>query len=192
MRFSKHFDTKGDKMNVSIVGKQFDLTDAIKDHISAAISSLEKYNLDIISARAVVTADERNGKKGFSVEFVIMLPNKNSVVIKQKDKDVYAAVDLAIDRAQKVLRRHSDKTKEHKAEKLEEIEAQKILEEEKKAFEELADEIIPMELDLYKPTELEEALEKLKESDKQFLVFNDMDNHMRVLYRRGDGKYGLY
>ena len=179
-------------MNVSIVGKQFDLTDAIKDHISAAISSLEKFNLNIISARAVVTADERNGKKGFSVEFIIMLPNKNSVVIKQKDKDVYAAVDLAIDRAQKVLRRHSDKTKEHKAEKLEEIEAQKILEEEKKAFEELADEIIPMALDLYKPTELEEALAKLKESDKQFLVFNDMDNHMRVLYKRSDGKYGLY
>jgi len=54
-------------MNVSIVGKQFDLTDAIKDHISAAISSLEKYNLDIISARAVVTADERNGKKGATI-----------------------------------------------------------------------------------------------------------------------------
>jgi len=49
-----------------------------------------------------------------------------------------------------------------------------------------------MELDLYKPTELEEALEKLKESDKQFLVFNDMDNHMRVLYKRNDGKFGLY
>lgn len=179
-------------MNVSIVGKQFDLTEAIKDHITSAFASLEKYNLDIISARAVVTADERNGKKGFSVEFIITLPNKNSVVIKQKDKDVYAAVDLAIDRAKKVLRRHSDKTKTRKAESLEEIEAQKIIEEEKKAYEELADEIIPVELDLYKPTELEEALEKLKESDRQFLVFNDMDNHMRVLFKKGDGKFGLY
>ncbi len=179
-------------MNVSVVGKQFDLTDAIKDHISSAISSLEKFNLDIISARVIITGDEKNGKKGFSVEFVIILPNKNSVIIKQKDKDVYAAIDLASERAQKVLRRHSDKIKEHKAEKLEEIEAQKILEEEKKAFEELADEIIPMELDLYKPTELEEALEKLKESEKQFLVFNDMNNHMRVLYKKDNGKYGLY
>ncbi len=179
-------------MNVSVVGKQFDLTDAIKDHISSAISSLEKFNLDIISTRVIVTGDEKNGKKGFSVEFVIILPNKNSVIIKQKDKDVYAAIDLASDRAQKVLRRHSDKIKEHKAEKLEEVEAKKILEEEKKAFENLADEIIPMELDLYKPTELEEALEKLKESEKQFLVFNDMNNHMRVLYKKDNGKYGLY
>jgi len=184
--------SKGDMMNVSIVGKQFDLTDPIKEHIESAISSLEKYNLNIISARAVVTADEKNGKKGFNVDFIITLPNKNSVVIKQKDKDVYAAVDLAIDRAKKVLRRHNDKIKTHRAEKLEEIEAKKIIEEEQKAYEELADEIIPMELDLYKPTELEEALEKLKESEKQFLVFNDMDGKMRVLYKRGDGKFGLY
>ncbi len=179
-------------MNINIVGKQFDLTDAIKSHIESAISSLEKYNLDIISARAVVTADERNGKKGFNVDFIITLPNKNSVVIKQKDKDVYAAIDLASERAKKVLRRHNDKIKAHKAEKLEEIEAQKIVEEELKAYAELADEIIPTELDLYKPTELEEALEKLKESDKQFLVFNDIDSHMRVIYKRKDGKYGLY
>jgi len=179
-------------MNVSIVGKQFELTDAIKSHIESAISSLEKYNLDIISARAVVTADERNGKKGFNVDFIITLPNKNSVVIKQKDKDVYAAIDLASERAKKVLRRHNDKIKTHKAEKLEELEAKKIIEEEMKAYAELADEIIPTELDLYKPTELEEALEKLKESDKQFLVFNDIDSHMRVIYKRKDGKYGLY
>ncbi len=179
-------------MNVSIVGKQFELTDAIKSHIESAISSLEKYNLDIISARAVVTADERNGKKGFNVDFIITLPNKNSVVIKQKDKDVYAAIDLASERAKKVLRRHNDKIKTHKAEKLEELEAKKIIEEELKAYAELADEIIPTELDLYKPTELEEALEKLKESDKQFLVFNDIDSHMRVIYKRKDGKYGLY
>ncbi len=179
-------------MNVSIVGKQFELTEAIKNHIESAINSLDKYNLDIISARAVITADERNGKKGFNVDFIITLPNKNSVIIKQKDKDVYAAIDLASERAKKVLRRHNDKIKSHKAEKLEEIEAQKIIEEELKAYAELADEIIPTELDLYKPTELEEALEKLKESEKQFLVFNDMDSHMRVIYKRKDGKYGLY
>ncbi len=179
-------------MNVSIVGKQFDLTDAIKNHIESAISSLERYNLDIISARAVVTADERNGKKGFNVDFIITLPNKNSVVIKQKDKDLYAAVDLASERAKKVLRRHNDKIKAHKAEKLEEIEAQKIIEDEKKAYEDLADEIVPMKLDLYKPTEIEEAVEKLKQSEKQFLVFNDIDSRMRVIYKRVDGKLGLY
>ena len=54
------------------------------------------------------------------------------------------------------------------------------------------DEIIPMELELYKPLEIEEAMQKLKDSDAQFYVFNDMDAKMRVIYKRSDGKFGLY
>ena len=48
-------------------------------------------------------------------------------------------------------------------------------------------------LELYKPLEIEEALNILKSSpDRQFIVFNDIDGKMRVLYRRGDGRFGLY
>ena len=54
------------------------------------------------------------------------------------------------------------------------------------------DEIIPMELELYKPIEIEEALQKLKDSEAQFYVFNDIDAKMRVIYKRSDGKFGLY
>ena len=75
-------------MNISIVGRHFELTDAIKQHIESAIDGLKKYNLDIISTHVVVDADEKNGKKGYSVEFVINMSNKNTVVIRQKDKDV--------------------------------------------------------------------------------------------------------
>lgn len=173
-------------MNLSLVGRQFELTDPIKEYIASAVDSLKKYNLDIISTKVIVSADERNGKKGFSVEFTIHLPNKNTVVIKQKDKDVYAAIDLAIDRAKKVLRRHHDKIKDKKHVKPEEESAPSV--------ENLTDvdEIIPMELDLYKPLDIEEALEILKSDNRQFLVFVDLDGKTRVLYKRGDNKYGLY
>ena len=82
-------------MNLSIVGKQLELTDAIKSHVESGKDSLSKYNLDIISTRVVLSADEKNGKKGFSAEFAINLAHMNTVVIKQKDKDLYAAIDLA-------------------------------------------------------------------------------------------------
>ncbi len=179
-------------MNISIVGRHFELTDAIKNHMESAIDGLKKFNLDIISTRVVIDADEKNGKKGYSVEFVINLANKNTVVIRQKDKDVYAAIDLAIDRAQKVLRRHHDKVTEHKSIRPDELAAAHEAEI-AAALADDSDEIVPMELDLYKPLEIEEALNMLKEStDKQFLVFNDIDGRMRVLYRRSDGRFGLY
>ncbi len=173
-------------MNVSIVGKQFELTDAIKEYVDNAIDSLNKYNLDIISARTLISADEKKGKKGFFVEFAINLAHLNTIVIKQKDKDLYAAIDLAIERAKKVLRRQHDKNISTKQRNENEV---------LEGFEEFMvdhDEIVPMELDLYKPIEIEEALNELKESDKQFIVFNDADAKMRVMYKRSDGKFGLF
>ena len=180
-------------MNMSLVGRQLELTEPMKTHIESAIETLKKYNLDIIATRVAVSADERNGKKGFSVEFSINLPHKNTIVVKQKDKDVYAAVDLAIERAQKVLRRHSDKIKAHKAIKVSEFANLSIPDmDDELAVDSEIDEIVPMELDLYKPLDIEEALDMLKESNKQFYIFNDKEDKTRVLYKRKDNRYGLY
>ncbi len=179
-------------MNTSIVGRHLELTDAIKNHIESVLGSLEKYHLDIISAKAIVSSEEKNGKKGFTVEFTINLPHKSTIVIKQKDKDVYAAADLAIDRAHKVLSRHHDKITDHKVTTLEELGAKQILEDEHEEAHGSDDEIVPTDLDLHKPLEIEEALSTLKSSRQQFLVFNDIDGRMRVIYKRSDNKYGLY
>ncbi|WP_122874118.1 ribosome hibernation-promoting factor, HPF/YfiA family [Campylobacter showae] len=177
-------------MNTSIVGKQFELTDSIKGYVENAFDALGKYNLDIISGRCVISADEKNGKKGFTVEFAINLARKDTIVICQKDKDLYAAVDLALERASKVLRREHDKNTTVKNKDDGKAVRAAIADEHINEGE--VDEIIPMELELYKPLEIEEAMQKLKDSDAQFYVFNDMDAKMRVIYRRSDGKFGLY
>ena len=179
---------KGVTMNTSIVGKQFELTDAIKSYIEGGFEALNKYNLDIIAVRALITADEKKGRKGFGVEIILNLAHMNTVVIKEKDKDLYAAVDTAIERAKKVLRRHHDKVTTRKGSAGEDAPSVKEVEE----LLEGVDEIIPTELDLYKPMEIDEALTILKDGGQQFLVFNDMDAKLRVLYKRSDGKFGLY
>ena len=176
-------------MNTSIVGKQFELTDAIKNYVDAAFETLAKYNLDIISGRVIISADERQGRKGFDVDFAINLAHKDTIVIRQKDRDLYAAVDLAVDRASKVLRRHHDKLTTHKNKDDEKANLAHLKED---IVVDGVDEIVRAELELYKPMEIEEAIEKLKNSDMQFYVFNDIDAKMRVLYKRSDGKFGLY
>lgn len=179
-------------MNTSIVGRHIELTDGIKTAIETALESLNKFNLDIISVRAIIDSEEKKGKKGFSVEFSINLAHKNTVVIKQKDKDLYATIDIAIDRAKKVLGKYHEKENDHKVVTLDEIEAQKIVQEELDEANESTDEIVPMELELYKPTEVEDAMTILKGSDRKFIVFYDLDNKLRVMYKRSDGKFGLY
>lgn len=180
---------------VHITTKRVELTDPMKAYIEKAIESLKKYNLDITGVQAVISAEEKNGKKGFLVEFVINMPRKETIVIKQKDKDIYAATDLAMDRAQKVLSRHHDKARDRKLkedEAPESVMAMPLMEEEIKESLGFVDEIIPHNLDLDKPTEIAEAMEYLKRSQKYFIVFEDLDGKTRTMYKRKDGKFGLY
>ncbi len=177
-------------MSKNIVGRRFDLSESIREHIAESIDGLKKYNLEIISSNTIVTADNKS-KEGVSVELVINLKDKNTIVITQRDKDVYAATDKAIDRAKKALRRHADKIKNHKVMSFKDlgVEAEAVLDLETE--EEV--ELVPMDLELHKPLDFEEAIDALKaEKKRQFIVFNDHDGLMRVMYKRADGKFGLY
>lgn len=180
-------------MNRSIVGRHFELTEPIKAYANSAIDSLDKYHLDIISAATLVSGEEKNGKKGFVVEFVINLKDKNSVVISQRDKDVYGAIDIAIERVKKTLRRHADKIKNHKIMSFKDLGAEAEAVSEFGGVSDEDIEIVPMDLGLHKPIDFDEAMQALKdEKHRQFIVFNDVDGNLRVMYKRADGKFGLY
>lgn len=172
-------------MNISIVSKQLELTDPIKEHVQKAMDDLQKYHLDIIAVKAIASSAEKNGKKGFSIEFIVQLAGKDTIVIKQQDKDLYAAVDIAIERAKKVLQRHHDKVTTHKTTHKFEVPMVTTEEEDE-------DEIMPAELDIDKPVEIEEALALFKAGNSMFIIFKDLDDKTRVMYRRKDGKIGLY
>ena len=177
-------------MNISITGRHLELTEAIKAHINTSIETLSKYNMDIISINVVVSTQTKKGKEHSVVEFVINLAHKNSIIIKQNDGDLYAAIDIATERAQKAMRRMHDKDTGHHKVGLNEAKAQSVnVKEEAEAIE---DEIIPVELDLYKPREVEDVLNDLKDSGKMFEIFLDNEDKTRVLYKRNDGKFGLY
>lgn len=177
-------------MNISLTGRNLELTDAIKAHMTTSIDTLNKYNMDIISVNVVASAQTKKGKEHSVVEFVINLAHKNSIIIKQNDGDLYAAIDIAISRAQKAMRRIHDRDTEHHKVGLNEVKAVDV--NLKDATEAMEDEIIPVELELYKPREVEDVLNDLKDSDKMFEIFIDNEDKTRVLYKRNDGKFGLY
>jgi putative sigma-54 modulation protein len=106
-------------MNTHIVGRGLELTEPIKRYVESAFESIKKYNLDIISASAILS-DNKKGE--FSVEFIVNVKDKHTVVITQRDKDLYAAIDLAVERVKKNLRRYADKIKDHSGVSIKDIE----------------------------------------------------------------------
>lgn len=99
---------KGFIMNVQIRAKDLTLNDNTKAHIEAAIEAFKKFQLDITTVNVSLAAE----KKGVSVEFDIHIAHAQPVVINQADDQLDAAIDLAIDRASKALRRLHTKVTE--------------------------------------------------------------------------------
>ncbi|QOP40507.1 ribosome hibernation-promoting factor, HPF/YfiA family [Sulfurimonas marina] len=105
-------------MNLQIRAKDITLTDNTKDHIGNAVEAFKKYSLDITSIDCVIAAE----KKGVMVEFNIKVAHANPVIITQHDEDLDAAIDLAVERATKALRRLHERVVSHGAESLKDLE----------------------------------------------------------------------
>ncbi len=178
-------------MNTSIVSKKVELTEDMRSHIESIIEQLEKYSLDIVAVKTVIRAGKDKSKPIIFVEFTIQLAHRDTVVIKQSDKDFHAACDIAVERAKKVLRRYHDKIKNKVHSGTDEYKAESDVPEVYSDVEDDID-IIPTDLEIHKPMDPEEALEYFKDRNLMFMVFNDHDDKRRVLYRRKDGRFGLY
>jgi len=172
-------------MNISIVTKHFELTDAIKEHVEKAVGHADKYHLDILGVKVIASSHEKHNK-GFEVEIIFQMAGKDSVIIRQFDKDLYSCVDKAMNRANNALSRHHDKVKSHKNTKKQDVPM--VFAEQ----DDIDDDIVPAELDIDKPVDIDEAMIVFKQSGSMFIVFEDTKNTTRVMYRRKDGKVGLY
>jgi len=104
-------------MIVQYRAKDINLSDANKAHIEAAVERFEKYSLDITRVMCNVMAQ----KEGVSVEFEIHVAHAAPIVITEEDKELDAAIDIAIDRASKALRRLHDKVTDHKGASIKEL-----------------------------------------------------------------------
>ncbi|MEA3373364.1 MAG: ribosome-associated translation inhibitor RaiA [Campylobacterota bacterium] len=105
-------------MNTQIRTKDITLNDHTKAHIEGAIEQFKKYNLDITTINVILAKE----KKGISVEFDMHIAHNSPIVIKQEDDALDAAIDLAIDRALKALRRLHDKVISHSNESIKDME----------------------------------------------------------------------
>ena len=105
-------------MNLQIRAKDITLADATRAHIENAVEAFRKYNLDITSINCIIAKE----KKGVLVEFDIKIAHAQPVVISQTDEVLDAAIDLAIDKGTKALRRLHDKMTSHQATSVKDLE----------------------------------------------------------------------
>lgn len=174
-------------MNIHITVKNIELTDAIKSYVEKKVSKVKKYFDQVIDVNVVL--DVRK-----NVHLAEVLVNAKGVFLKgaEKSEDLYASIDLAVDKIERQLIKYKQKLK-----------SKKLLD---KKFEQ------PLKLDVYnvesldsdepvsiitkdipvKPMDVEEAAMQMDLLNKNFFVFRNAKNsEVNVVYKRDDGNIGL-
>ncbi|MBU1659332.1 ribosome-associated translation inhibitor RaiA [bacterium] len=105
-------------MNVQIRSKGVALHGGVRSHVEDAVDAFKKFQLDITTVNVNISTE----KKGVAVEFDIHIAHAQPVVINQSDDDLDTAIDLAIERASKALRRIHGKVTSKQSESIKDLE----------------------------------------------------------------------
>jgi putative sigma-54 modulation protein len=109
---------------VVVTGRDEKITTRHKQHTEEKIAKLERYFDGIVKIEAVLGP----ASAGAGVELIISVRGGKTIVCQAEAKEVYAAIDLVLDKAEVQLTRYKEKRKGHRGEALsritEEIEGQ--------------------------------------------------------------------
>ena len=189
-------------MQLSVTFRHMDSTDALRDYAKEKVERIRKYFPDPIKAHVVLVCD-----RGYNHTADVMITLHNGLVIKgvETTEDMYSSIDLVMAKIERQVRRYKEKIRSHKgAEGLHgqrEIIHSVLAEPPDEAHGAPTNghglpaaeaEIIKKSKFFAKPLTPNEAVMQMNLLNNDFLVFTNAASHeVNVVYRRGDGTYGL-
>ncbi|MGC9529708.1 MAG: ribosome hibernation-promoting factor, HPF/YfiA family [Candidatus Bipolaricaulaceae bacterium] len=168
-------------MKVRIVERYDSDSNSVKDYALRKVDGLSRYFDQIISIEIVLDVEHERHK----VDMVGHLVNRKIIKAEAVTDDMYASVDQAVDKLQRQLVRYKERLREERKSDGPPTATPQPKQQE-------FPNITRVETYFRKPMTPEEAALQLEASGREFLVFfNAQDDSPAVIYRRGDGEYGL-
>ncbi len=190
-------------MQLSVTFRHMDSTDALRDYAREKVERIRKYFPDPIKAHVVLVCD-----RGYNHTADVMITLHNGLVIKgvETTEDMYSSIDLVMAKIERQVRRYKEKIRSHKG--AEGLHGQReiihsVISEPEAAEVGVAvagnghtpsiePNIIKKSKFFAKPLTPNEAVMQMNLLGNDFLVFTNASSHeVNVVYRRGDGTYGL-
>ena len=176
-------------MKISIRGDKIEVTKSIKDYAEEKLSKLDKYFEKASEINTSVLVSVRNGIQ--KVEVTIPT-SKFTIRAEERHTDLYAAIDLIIDKLERLIRKNKSKLTDH-YKNIPNFEMNfdyEPLEEED--TEEDEDIIVKRKNVDTKPMSEDEAVLQMQLLGHDFFAFKNIDEEcVSVLYVRKDGSYGI-
>ena len=174
-------------MKYQIIGKNIKITEGISAAVQKKLKKMDKYFLinDEVECRVVCSTHETEQK----IEVTIFLPQM-PLRAEVTDVDLYAALDIAVDRLEGQMRKI--KTRMDRTNKMSLAESID--------FEQVDEDREPQEKDVIvraksyylQAMDIEEAITRMQALGHDFFLYLDEeDDRISVVYNRRDGGYGV-
>lgn len=171
-------------MNIKVTGKNIEITDAIRKYVEDKSDRLEKFENENTALNVVCSVEREE-----QIVELQLSHNGEFIKIEERNDDLYASIDLALDRLERQMR----KDKEKKADKNKDASLKdKLFNMISKSVTSEEGQITKTKCYEIKPISIEDAKLKLASTDDMFLVFINFEtNEVNVLYKRSDNTFGL-
>jgi len=174
-------------MQVSVTFRNTGSESWFKDYVTERLSRIQKFIDKPVEAHVVLSVEKfRN-----VAEINIMAKGIN-LVGKEEAKDMQLAIDNVIDKIERQIKKHKEKSRERKsnANRAEEsggpVAGSAAFEEESRP------KVVETRKVVLKPMSLEEAILEMEGSRNRFVIYRDANSEkISVVYRRDDGDFAL-
>lgn len=170
-------------MKVKVIGKNIEVTNALKEVIEKKLTKFEKYFDPSVMATAKLSVVKNNHIIEITIPF-------NGVILRGEEstEDMYTSLDKVCDKLDRQMRKQ--KTKLEKKYHGDSVRFKDIPSYEDDEQEE--SKIVKVKKFDVKPMSQEEAILQMELLGHSFFVFKNADNlEVNVVYKRKDGNYGL-
>jgi putative sigma-54 modulation protein len=178
-------------MQVNITFRNMFATDALRNHVQDKLGKVVDKYLDKVTETHVTLSLERY----LHHADINLHAGHFHVRGKEKSEDMYASIDMAIDKIERQLKKHKDRLKSHRPAHVHANGPVRVRYEIFSAKDEelgMQPEVLRSDEFLAKPMSVEEALMQMDLLNNDFLVFTRPESSdVNVIYRRKDGYFGL-
>lgn len=184
-------------MNLQIRSIDTKVSDGLRDYIESRMAKIDKVVDHVVEAQMELRTEKiRNGSEITSAQVTIQT-GKSIIRAEVRDSDASKAIDLAIEKLERQVRKFRDKQKDHKGRaSVSNLSVAAVSDTSEAAGEEAEEDdeatrLVRRKRFAMKPMDIDEAIDQLELLGHEFFLFHNSDEEqLNVVYRRRDGTYG--
>lgn len=96
-------------MQISIEGHHVDLTESMQDYIQSKMAKIERHFDQVVDIRVVLSVEKLRQKAEATVHVA-----GNNLHAHEENQDMYAAIDLLVDKLDRQVKKHKEKLTKHR------------------------------------------------------------------------------